>query len=195
MTVPERVAPPFHETIGTTEWARRILGRHAARLASGEVIFRGNLVEVHVFLHDGRIAWATTSEDPKGMLRHLMEEHGVDREALAAVVAECARSRKRFGETLVEWELATEEQVRAALRWQIQRSVASLAGRVGLQWIFLAQTTHYDHRLTFEMGDIWHDPMPEEGASEDSPHDRPFPGPSWSRRNAPSAKLGGAWRN
>src|SRR3990172_376544 len=92
--------------------------------ASGEFVCESDGAEAHVFLQSGRIAWASDSRHPRAFTQHLKEHAGLDAGSREEAVAEARRSHVPIGETLVAWKLATKEQVRAALRCQIDLALA-----------------------------------------------------------------------
>jgi uncharacterized protein YfcZ (UPF0381/DUF406 family) len=91
----------------------------AGRGASGQLIFSNGAERAVVFFQCGRLAWANDTVHKRAFVEHLKANTGVGQADIEAVVEECRKSRKPIGETLIEWQLATEEQVRDALRNQI----------------------------------------------------------------------------
>jgi len=133
------------------------LKEHVADKASGEFIVASNDLEVHIYLQNGRIAWSTSSASRFAFARYLIEHCGVDGEALREIVQECRRTKKPLGETLIQWGVATPEQVRDALRSQIADAVQSLAGVRNASNLFLQRQGGYDSyssELTFELDEI-----------------------------------------
>src|SRR5262245_25437261 len=101
----------------------RVLDRIAAlasQNASGELICASDSVEVHVFLQRGRIAWATDSTRPLAFTRHLLQTAQIDVEVFREILESCRREKRPLGETLIAWGVATREEVRDALRHQIE---------------------------------------------------------------------------
>ncbi|MDF1564861.1 MAG: response regulator [Deltaproteobacteria bacterium] len=122
--------------------------------ADGEFIATAAEWEVHVHLQEGRVAWATSSASKYAFTRHLSEHFGIEKEAIVEVVDECRKTRKNVGETLVEWGIATEEQVRESLRAQIADALAVLPGSSGVQSIFLSRGSDYAQPLTFTLDEL-----------------------------------------
>lgn len=121
----------------------------AAKGVTGELIACDQIVEVHVFLHRGRVAWGTSNRNSKVLNDYLIEVANLDDDALDEVAAECRRTGARFGETVVAWGLAKADQVAAALRNEITDALAGLTELVGAPVVFLPRTESYDERWTF----------------------------------------------
>lgn len=147
------------------ESAHNMLNEIVNSEASGELVAAARDVEVHVYFQDGRLAWATSSAAPQAFLRHLVETHGADRDALREVIEECRRSRKKFGQTLVDWGVATSAQVRDALRFQITGALSTLCEIPRDQALFLPKTLAYSDDFTFDLSEV----MPSVEADPPSP--------------------------
>lgn len=142
-------------TTGTGSLDR--LRDYAAAGRSGELIVATENVEVHVYLQRGRVAWATSSRARFAFTRHLMRACGIDRDTVRHAVEECQRTRKPFGETLVAWKLASEDDVRAALKAQVTSALADLLGAFESRDVFLDRDDafrEYARELTFDVGDL-----------------------------------------
>lgn len=137
-----------------------VSGRPLARLqalaqasANGELICAAPQIEIHVYLQRGRIAWATDSRHPFAFASHLRSTARIDDATLRQVVEECRRERLPLGETLVEWGLATWDEVRTSLAHQIEIAVKQLASLDLGQTLFLERSfSTYHESLTFELG-------------------------------------------
>ncbi len=135
--------------------------------ASGELICAGATVEVHVFLQDGSIAWATDSTHPFAFARHIQRTQGIDAATFRQVVEECRRERLQLGETLVAWGLVPADGIRQALRHQIQLALAELVRLGSAQTLFLRRSWRYDSAYTFsleEFGGFQTSPLAMTGA-------------------------------
>lgn len=121
--------------------------------ASGELIAASDATEIHVYLLEGRLAWATSAGERNAFIGHLVDD-GVPAEAVREVVAECQRTRKRLGETLVAWGVASAAQVRAALAAQIGLALEAMATHAGAQTLFLSRRMEYARDLTFGLDDF-----------------------------------------
>lgn len=133
------------------------LRRLAAQEASGELICSGAAAEVHVFLQRGRVAWATDSEHPFAFTRHLQAATQIDTESFRDILESCKREKRPIGETLVSWGAASWEDVRGALRHQIELALSVLGGGQISQTLFLDRTRQfapYNADLTFEIDEI-----------------------------------------
>ncbi|MBS2031988.1 MAG: hypothetical protein JST54_29085 [Deltaproteobacteria bacterium] len=119
---------------------------------SGEFVCVADAVEIHVYLQNGRVAWATDSNHPFAFTRHLGTLVELPPEVFREVLESCRGSRAPVGETLVAWGLASAAQVRAALRRQVELALETVVGLRGGQTLFLARTYRpYDPQLTFEL--------------------------------------------
>ena len=131
---------------------RELVGQEA----TGELICAADEAEVHVHLQNGRIAWATTSVARFAFARHVAAHCSIDSEALREIVQECRRERKPLGRTLIEWGLATESDVREALRKQICEALSTLPDGAAAA-VFLRRGqgySSYDRELTFELDEL-----------------------------------------
>ncbi len=129
----------------------------AAREATGELICASESGEVHVYLQRGRLAWATDSEHPFAFTRHLQEMTGIDTESFRDILDSCRRERRPLGETLVSWGVTTAEDVRAALRHQIELALGVLRADVPAQTLFIDRTRQfadYASDLTFDVREL-----------------------------------------
>jgi hypothetical protein len=120
--------------------------------ASGELICVAPGIEIHVYLQAGRIAWATDSGAPFAFSRYLLEHFEITKETFQEVLESCRRDRLPLGETLIEWRLATLDQIREALHHQINSAIVTLRSVEGTgRAIFLERRfSTYDVRLTFD---------------------------------------------
>jgi hypothetical protein len=153
--------------------------------ASGELVCASPVGEFHVYLQEGRIAWATDSKHPFAFAAHLQDTAGIDVDTFRHVVEECRRERLPLGETLVEWGLTTIEGVRNALGRQVGRALELLATVDEVQALFLERVYRkYDDRLTFSIDEfVGQAPLVDEPAAAadaaalqelaDRPGDRP----------------------
>lgn len=127
----------------------------AARRACGELVCSSSADEIHVYLQEGRIAWASSKRQRHAFTSHLKETTGADDESIEAVVSECGRTHRPFGEALVSWKIATAEQVRASLRHQIRTALESVAKAEDARTLFLERERYrYDEVLTFPLAEV-----------------------------------------
>jgi predicted regulator of Ras-like GTPase activity (Roadblock/LC7/MglB family) len=143
------------------------------REANGEFLCACREGEFHVYLQGGRIAWATDSKHRRAFTQHLKQSAGVDEASIEAVVSDCRRTRRPLGEALVTWKLATRDQVRGALRHQIEEALKMVDAPGECQAMFLQrdQYERYDPGLTFPLAEL----LPGLVASE--PPERPLAAP------------------
>ncbi len=132
------------------------LERLAAALKTGEYVLATGSSEIHVYLQRGRFAWATDSRHPYEFLRHLQLHRQIDDQSMRHVIEVCRSERRPLGETLIEWKLATLEEVRASLLHQVLVAVRNAARATAGGSLFLErpQFRDYDERLTFGLQDI-----------------------------------------
>jgi hypothetical protein len=121
--------------------------------STGELVVAGDDVEAHVWVCEGRVAWATSTRAGTPFTEHL-RSHGVDRETLAEVLRECARARKNLIATLVEWKVASSDVVRHAQLHQICASLDSLTDEPELRALFLPKRLDYSAEYAFSIDDI-----------------------------------------
>lgn len=124
--------------------------------ATGEFVSTGGAGQAHVYLQSGRIAWASDSTHRHAFTEHLKSHAHIDDEAIEAVVAECRRTNHPIGEALVQWHLATSEQVHAALRHQITLALELAAGNGDAHTAFVerSQFGKYDASLTYNVSEL-----------------------------------------
>jgi hypothetical protein len=123
--------------------------------ASGEIVCACVRGESHLYLQRGRVAWASDCKHHRAFTSHLKEHAGLSTDVIEEVIAECRAARRPLGETLVERGLATEAQVRAALRHQI--GLALHIGECGNEGtsVFLPRSYDvYDPRFTFDAREL-----------------------------------------
>jgi len=129
----------------------------SAAEATGEMICAAPDLEAHVYLQEGRIAWATSSASRYAFGRDLVRRAGIDQKDFREVVETCRRERRPLGETLVEWGLTTTEDVRASLAAQVRDVVDTLQSIRKAQTIFLERGEGYRTyaaELTFALHDF-----------------------------------------
>lgn len=125
--------------------------------ATGEYVCVSARGELHVFLQRGRIAWATDSSAPLAFRRYLLDHTLLTPEILADVLESCRRDRLPLGETLIAWKVATFDDIRAALRCQIDRALVTLEALDEGRTIFLERTREfamYNSELTFALNEF-----------------------------------------
>lgn len=141
-----------HELTAETPW--QTVTRLAEAAATGELIVASDAIEIHVYLLDGRLAWATCSTARNEFLRCLIERHEIANDVLRDMIEQCRRMRGRFGEMLVTWGVATEDQVRDALRRQIEEALAVAVAHPGARCLFLPQRLDYAIELTVSVTEL-----------------------------------------
>ena len=122
--------------------------------ATGEFVCATNEAEIHVHLHEGRVAWATSTIATFGFSKYILAQCDIEEAAFRDLIEECRRHRKPFGETLVEWGLATEELIRDALGRQIRESLDGLRAAGPASFLFLprgAGYRSYRSEFTFDL--------------------------------------------
>jgi len=142
--------PNAHEL--DTPW--QAIRRLVDSASSGELIIASDAIEIHVYVLDGRLAWATSSTARNEFLRRLVEDHGIANDTLREVIEECRRTRGRLGETLIAWGVATADQIRDALRAQIEHALVAAAAHRGARCLFLPRRLKYAMELTFALADL-----------------------------------------
>lgn len=141
----------------------RLLGKQA-----GELIVASETLEAHVFLQDGRIAWAYSNENRGLFLRELQEIAQIDEDTLREVLDECRREKRHVAETLITWGLATEKDVRRALWVQIGATLQSITRTQAPEAIFLRRASeNYAKELTFTLDEFERERFSSPPSAED----------------------------
>ncbi len=127
---------------------------------TGELVCSCERRGARIYLQAGRVAWASDCRFHRAFTSHLKQHARLDPPAIEAVVAECRATKRPIGEMLVERRLATEEQVRAALRHQIEFAlhIGECQGEGRTAFIPRSYGA-YDVRFTFEVSEL----LSEEG--------------------------------
>lgn len=146
---------------------------HVDARRTGEFVASAANCEVHVFLLNGRVAWATDTRQPLEFIRFLTEERGVDPSTLREVVETCLRERRPLGDTLIEWNIASFDDVRDALEAQFRHSLDALRQEPDGSSVFLDRPHFqgYDERLTIDIAALFEEesaPAAEGNASQDA---------------------------
>jgi predicted regulator of Ras-like GTPase activity (Roadblock/LC7/MglB family) len=140
------------------------------RGASGELVCSCANAEIHVYLQGGRVAWASDSIHRHAFTRYLKEHARLDEASIDAVLGECRRTKRPIGETLMTWNLATRDDVRAAIRHQMMLALQFFQfGCDDPHAVFLERTQYrrYDPSLTFHLSEL----IPEGLASGETQSD------------------------
>ncbi|AKU93500.1 hypothetical protein AKJ09_00164 [Labilithrix luteola] len=143
--------------------------------ASGELICASSSVEVHVYFQNGRVAWATDSGHPLAFTKKLLEGARVDIDVFREILESCRREKRPLGETLITWGVANREEVRAALKHQIDLATTALLNAGPVQTLFLnrsSQFAAYDSSLTFSLEELTGGPRVEAPSVVTSVHER-----------------------
>jgi len=122
---------------------------------TGELVCSCDRGEAHVYLQRGRVAWANDCMHFHAFTGHLKQHARIDTATIEAVVAECCATRRPIGETLVDRKVATEAQVRAALRHQIGLAlhIGECRGEGG-NVFYQRDYDEYDERFTFSASEL-----------------------------------------
>jgi uncharacterized protein DUF4388 len=122
---------------------------------TGELVCSCRHGEAHLYLQRGRVAWANDCKHHRAFTGHLKEHARIDTATIEGVVAECRATKRPIGETLVRRRLATEEQVRAALRHQIALAlhIGDCPGDGGSAFL-PRDYDEYDVRFTFDAAEL-----------------------------------------
>jgi len=123
--------------------------------ATGELTCRCEGSDAHVFLQCGRVAWANDCKHQRAFTAQLREQAGVDATAIEEAVLQCRTTRSPIGETLIRLGIASEAQVRAALRHQIHLAlhIGECRGE-GKTEFHPRNYGTYDVRFTFEVDEL-----------------------------------------
>lgn len=140
-----------------------LLETTAAGGASGELVLRIEGVGARIHFDEGRISWVRREDAGPGRLVDLLQERlGLERAVLVEVLRESRTRRQAFPDTLVAFELATEEQVRDALGEQFRRQLRSLEAHNGtIQTLFVPNGRSSASRFRFDVSELVAVPMDE----------------------------------
>lgn len=108
-----------------------------------------------MYLHAGRIVWATDSRRPQGFARHLLTTAGIPADTLREVTDECRRCSLPLGETLISWGLVSATDLRVALERQLSETLALLRADDPCHTLFLARDwPNYDTGPAFDLAEV-----------------------------------------
>ena len=93
---------------------------------SGEIVIGATGFEAHLFLAQGKLAWAYHTGSPSPFLEHLRCGAGFDRAAIARVLEEARRLRRPPIEMLVACGISDAGRVREAVRVQIAATLRAI---------------------------------------------------------------------
>ncbi|MBX3232614.1 MAG: hypothetical protein KIT84_16685 [Labilithrix sp.] len=158
----------------------------ALRAGTGEFICASRTAEVHVYLQRGRLAWATDSEHPFAFTRHLQETAEIDPDSFRDILESCRREKRPLGETLVSWGVASWDDVRGALRHQIELALDVLCRGGPGQTVFLDRTeqfARYESTLTFDVAEL------DTSADDAAPRSDQTPAPVSLARDDEAARI------
>jgi len=145
---------PFGMTLEKND-ALDLIEKKVSEGVTGEVIVAGLDLEAHVYLQEGRVAWAYSDRQRGAFLQELTRVTGLDEGVFRDVLDECRAKRKHVAETLIDWGLASEHDVRRALWEQIVSALRTIAEASSPSALFLRrQRSSYDNRLTFDLGEF-----------------------------------------
>jgi hypothetical protein len=123
--------------------------------SSGEVVIHRGTDFARVLLRAGRIAWVHRS-GYRTSIRDLLGACGVtlDEAAVREVLEECRRSRRHFGDVLVEWDIVAPDRLREALRRHLEAALADV-----LEWreataLFVHEDRPATSSLTFTAAEV-----------------------------------------
>jgi len=134
----------------------KLLMRYVVLGVSGELVSVTKQGKIRVYLQQGRVAWATTHTKERRLIQYIMEFCDTDKDALRGVVEDCVRTKRHFGEVLIERGIATTQQVRHALQAQISETIPELAKVPTAHVLFVPRDEFDEYRseLTFELSEV-----------------------------------------
>ena len=120
----------------------------------GEVVVRSGEKTSRVFFVAGRIAWVTASTVKRTFTDYLLEKTGLQKEEVQEVFEECRRSGANFGETIVEWNLLGEEQLRRLLLEHLTDCLLEVFCWDPVDSMFVPEERTYKGSLTFDLEEL-----------------------------------------
>jgi len=122
---------------------------------TGELVCSCPGGRMQAYLQHGRVAWASDPRHQRAFTAHLKEHAGVRTADIETVVDECRTTKRPIGESLIAHGVATEDQVRAALRHQIGLALHVGTCPGGGEITFVTRDWgEYDLRFTFSASEL-----------------------------------------
>lgn len=178
--IPDEAGGPFQELLEGAPPAPPLRDRIrelAIRRASGDLTCAAAHAGVRARLQAGRLAWANDTSHPRAFAARLCELARLDRAMVDGLAKESIRSHQPLGETLVARRLATQAQVRAAIRSQVELAF------LGCHWCASCRAGFrddaagpvYDTSLTFSLEELAGEPPGPPGGPCSPEDEEPSP--------------------
>lgn len=119
----------------------------ALRSAGGEVVVRSGDDVGRVFVHEGRIAWASLSSSQESFHDVLRSRVAIEPGEWQSLVRACQSDRLNVFEALIHWGLAERDSVTACLRSFIARRLRDMSHLPNLSALFLPGARPYSTEL------------------------------------------------
>jgi uncharacterized protein DUF4388/PEGA domain-containing protein len=120
----------------------------------GEVVLRCEDKTGRVFFVGGKIAWVTVSTITRTFTDFLKDETSIGDEEVKGVYEECKRTGKNFGETLIEWGLIQEEELRSLLLKHFSECLLEIFSWEAVESMFIPEDRSYKGSLTFDFDEL-----------------------------------------
>lgn len=120
----------------------------------GEVVVRSGENTSRVFFVGGRIAWVTASSVKRTFTDYLIANSKLEREEVQEVFDECRRSGANFGETIIEWGLLSEPELRRLLLEHLTDCLLEVFCWDPVESMFVPEERTYKGSLTFELEEL-----------------------------------------
>lgn len=132
-----------------------MLSEAATSEQSGELIFVRDDESARVHFERGRIVWVHRSKHPVS-IRRLIEVAGgaADDETIRDIVEQSRRTRRHFAETIAEWRIVEQEDLRECLRLHLRSELATLAAWEGATATFVVDRKEREASLSFSAAEL-----------------------------------------
>jgi PAS domain S-box-containing protein len=120
----------------------------------GEIVVRRGAAVGRVYVWRGRVAWAWVTSERRVLTEALVEDHGIALGDIQAVIADCKRTSRNFGETLLEWGLMERDRFREVLRSHVGLRLRTIVEMDGAHALFVPQSRPYGGELTFSVDEL-----------------------------------------
>ncbi|MBN1961912.1 MAG: response regulator [Deltaproteobacteria bacterium] len=122
--------------------------------ANGEVVVRCGAKSARIFLSNNKIAWIVNGSMGMTFSRFLVQHAHLKSEDLEAVYSEARRTRRNFGEVIVDWGLVAKDALRQHLLEYNAYSLLDLFTWPQSEAMFIPDAKVFHGTLTFDLGEI-----------------------------------------
>lgn len=147
--------PPGARRLGPSAENLLLALREASDSAlDGEVVIRQKQDSGRIFFHEGRVAWVVATTYSHTLMSHLVNRTSVTLSDLREVFDHCKRTRKNFGETIIEWGLLGRDTLRELLLEHISRGLAEVFAWPSSEVMFLPERRAFGGSLLYSLDEV-----------------------------------------